>query len=840
MLPFPQLPFPLPALAMEIDRDTVHAASPARNGQSEEEDSDMPDAVTPPMPITPTSSNGENRTPIALNEGAFEENNSFNNHHLAGREMSNTNSATANHDDKFSNVNALIDDEKHENDPNDDDDDDDTSIDFGDLFDPEASPPMSSTARNDATGSSTDEESSFADPITTNDGDDHRGNNGSRKNNNSDGVSEISERDDGSRPGSGLPIVKFADERLPFPQSSSSPSLAIHTPYRQQQHQLLTPQSLVFEHDSSSDDSDSESESDADDEDTGPRSTRRSASQERQHRKHHIGSSPLPSLPPPWVRLQAWRTDPHFGLGWRTPGGGLTMAPVWRIDPPAEQDILETLLAAGAFKQNTMAARTGGIQIRPFVRHEQEDLHFWRSNKGGDMNHGGNSTDCQEDDIIRNRLYLVALTHNGSISSRQTYMLKVMLPVCPTMKTASEVATMAWAAENTDLPVPRVLSYSTSRDNAMGLEWVLMDYLGDSADGDASDDSDDDDDDDGGCVEPRDRTIRPLSECWHEVSMGAKQRIVEQLARYCARMCERPFGGGIGNLYPAPRDSRGDAILEERLRTALRCGKQARFRKGPSDEQRNNRSGPFSQTREWNLARLDIAQAQLEEQLRWMPFTPSGRRQNPLAAAAHHYSRRTTQSNTEVAQRMLRVIRRLGELQDAFWPPPAHSSSSGGRARLPAPTFLWHDNLSADNLLVDDNGVLRGVLDWADVSCLPLHAACELPALLQQRRDVDQDPAVPPSLGSRGGHLIRAYFAEKRRFETTAMRELFLATMRELSPVWMRAYEEGGLWRDMEAAIQNCDSEDAFELVERWVADIDGGKTPGKDMKWLHQTLWPL
>ncbi|KAJ1326957.1 phosphotransferase [Microdochium nivale] len=255
--------------------------------------------------------------------------------------------------------------------------------------------------------------------------------------------------------------------------------------------------------------------------------------------------------------------------------------------------------------------------------------------------------------------------------------------------------------------------------------------------------------------------------------------------------------------------------------------------------QRNSSHGPFSQPREWNLARLDIACAQIEEQVRWMQFTPSGRRQNRLTGGAD--ARQTSQSNMEVAKRMLKTIQRLCKLQDVFWPAAAHGSDGkSSRVRLPASTFLWHDNLSADNLLVDDNGVLRGVLDWADISCLPRHAACEMPAVLQQQRSVHQDPALPPSLGGRGRHLIRAYYAEKRRYETTAMQELFLARMRELSPVWTRAYEGGELLRDMEAAVQNCDSEDAFELVEQWVAGIDGGKTPGKDMEWLHRALWPV
>ncbi|KAH7035874.1 uncharacterized protein B0I36DRAFT_319258 [Microdochium trichocladiopsis] len=206
----------------------------------------------------------------------------------------------------------------------------------------------------------------------------------------------------------------------------------------------------------------------------------------------------------------------------------------------------------------------------------------------------------------------------------------------------------------------------------------------------------------------------------------------------------------------------------------------------------------------------------------------------------------------QIVQRMLKLNARLVALQDVFWPAPESSPSSSlsssslrARARLPIPTFLWHDNLSADNLLVDEHGVLRGVLDWADVSCLPSHAACELPAVLQLQdggrgHNDTAPPPVPPLLGTRGMFVWRAYYAELKRYEIVAMRELFVSLMRDLSATWTRAYDEAGLLRDMEAAIQNCDSEDTFEVVEGWVAGLEGGKVPGKDMKWLHQALWPV
>ena len=42
-------------------------------------------------------------------------------------------------------------------------------------------------------------------------------------------------------------------------------------------------------------------------------------------------------------------------------------------------------------------------------------------------------------------------------------------------------------------------------------------------------------------------------------------------------------------------------------------------------------------------------------------------------------------------------------------------------------SMLFHDDLSQQNILVDDNGILAGVVDSECVSALPLWRACYYP-----------------------------------------------------------------------------------------------------------------
>lgn len=51
------------------------------------------------------------------------------------------------------------------------------------------------------------------------------------------------------------------------------------------------------------------------------------------------------------------------------------------------------------------------------------------------------------------------------------------------------------------------------------------------------------------------------------------------------------------------------------------------------------------------------------------------------------------------------------------------------------PTFLCHQDLSANNILVDENGDVAGIIDWEAVITAPRWQACKLPQLLNGSDD---------------------------------------------------------------------------------------------------------
>ena len=154
--------------------------------------------------------------------------------------------------------------------------------------------------------------------------------------------------------------------------------------------------------------------------------------------------------------------------------------------------------------------------------------------------------------------------------------------------------------------------------------------------------------------------------------------------------------------------------------------------------------------------------------------------------------------------------------------------------------MLWHDNLSADNLLVDDDGVLTGVLGWDSVSCTP-RSLCDLPALLQD----SPDRAEPPNLACHWGFAAdgapvprASYWPRLREHKITELRAIFLDEMSWRSLEWTMTYRYNGLRRDFEAAVQNCDHPLLLRVVEKWLDAVDKGLAAGKHPKNLK--VWSL
>ncbi|KAI1086922.1 phosphotransferase enzyme family-domain-containing protein [Rostrohypoxylon terebratum] len=405
--------------------------------------------------------------------------------------------------------------------------------------------------------------------------------------------------------------------------------------------------------------------------------------------------------------------DVVYGLRWSDKDDVFSPTPQWTVQPTIDTIVL-TL-------RNVVSS------------HKQYDVeHLW--------------------DGTYNKIY--------SVSYDQTRLImRVSLPVCPRTKIESEAATIRWVHENTNLPVPKVHSYDSSRNNPIGFEWIMMDQV------------------DG----------MPLSHCWTSVTQDAKERIVKQIAAFAASAFGMQFKG-IGNLYP--------------LRSHL-SGSRPR----------------------WTKRRLRIISADLRMKTQELP----------------------NEFHRKIATRMLILVDRLRNLEDKFFPTPEIESDQSfmgdsdvestdedddtvdKMARPREPTMLWHDDISLDNIMVDKNGILCGIIGWECVSCLPLYEAYRF-----------IEPLTPHGVTQRklgDSRRVAIYERNLRQHQVTLLRQLFISSMRDLCPGWVSIFEGRRYLRDYEAAVQNCDNESAYETVELWVDAVEKTETSDEVPWHLHERL---
>ncbi|KAF2224675.1 hypothetical protein BDZ85DRAFT_258885 [Elsinoe ampelina] len=204
-------------------------------------------------------------------------------------------------------------------------------------------------------------------------------------------------------------------------------------------------------------------------------------------------------------------------------------------------------------------------------------------------------------------------------SSRAQAIMRVTLPVDPTRKTASEVATLRWLLMNASLPVPKVLAFDAGTDNAIGFEWILMSKIEGSS----------------------------LRSVWRITSLDAKIDLAKRLADYCSDAFTKQFRG-IGSIYlrnaPSPDDrSQEETIPKTTYSAASSSDAEFQIRDMVAREFvwqdrafQNLDRGPFSCTKDWMLARLGVAELACRERLDFL-HTKKNQKENAKSQQERHH-----------------------------------------------------------------------------------------------------------------------------------------------------------------------------------------------------------
>ncbi|CAI7581531.1 unnamed protein product [Penicillium bialowiezense] len=382
-----------------------------------------------------------------------------------------------------------------------------------------------------------------------------------------------------------------------------------------------------------------------------------------------------------------------------------------------------------------------------------------------------------------NKLYDV------TIDNDETFIIRVSLPVDPYYKTTSEVARLEWISRTTSIPVPRVITCQPSRESPIGFEWIAMTKM----------------------------PGKPLKERWRSLPFSAKKGLVQDFAVHFACLFQNQLQG-IGNICHT-QSSLGDPILAKTALSTSAVISTARdplagdsmLAKStsskhdttyPGDSPLSGAEDSHDQNRDWIISRLSLSEKEWQSKLDCLPASELDS---------------DDEADLDDATRTLKIIRQLqGLLPSVFRP-------SGDE---PEPSVIFHDDLSGQNILVDESGGLTAVLDWECVSALPLWIACDYPAFLHgPLRDLKPNPEEyqPKNGEPEDGERCDLYWEHLWQYETTLLHDVLIKKMEILEPAWVDVYNKSQPERDFELAIQLCENEFLAPNIVAWIDDLTAG-----------------
>ncbi|WYZ43690.1 hypothetical protein EsH8_VII_000126 [Colletotrichum jinshuiense] len=393
-----------------------------------------------------------------------------------------------------------------------------------------------------------------------------------------------------------------------------------------------------------------------------------------------------------------------------------------------------------------------------------------------------------------NKLYLIQ-SDNGKV------LMRVSLPVDPGDKTRGEVATLHWLRRWTSTPVPHVLGFDDSNDNEIGFEWILMELMpGVSA-----------------------------YKRWRRMSMAQKTALVERVAEYQTQILgcrpQQDVFRSIGTLHidTVTENERQEEQQESKFHVTPGKMVSLVFFWGDHYEYDVPR-GPFRSSHDWLSSFLNIV---------ILDYT------NASKEADDEEDREDAEEAVEVAMKLLALLPKI-------FPVIQHP---------PEQTFLRHDDLSLQNILVDDDGKITAILDWECVSTMPSWTATLMPKFLSGARREEEpdrdrygdestceDDALSSGGRSTGGDededdldnegKNELYWIHLMEFEQTQLRKVYTARMQQSRPDWAMEVENSILKTDFLEAVHRCRSGFYLKRISQWVDGIARG-----DFRRLAETL---
>jgi Ser/Thr protein kinase RdoA (MazF antagonist) len=351
-------------------------------------------------------------------------------------------------------------------------------------------------------------------------------------------------------------------------------------------------------------------------------------------------------------------------------------------------------------------------------------------------------------------------------ASEYEWLMRVSLPVHPSLKTKSEVATIEFVRKETDMPVPRILAFDSDYQNELGFEWILMEMMPGIT----------------------------LRQKWRTMSWSAKETIVRRLVRYQAQLLEKTFQE-TGNLFQHTEGSESfniGPIVSLAFFWANRLSYDVL-------------RGPFENAYDWLQTRLEFV---ITDQDSIIKSTDN----------------KDDIEDAEFARELAEDLSR--ELLKVF---PKSSTDPECTVLFHDDLSMQNILVDKEGRLtavLDWECV--SALPWWRACQLPQllegRSRDEEPTRIQYMADSnseDDDPSDFDALDNEGVNNL--YWEHLLEYEQTQLRRLFVEEMEKVKSDWVTTMRSSTVERDFEKAIQNCDNAWNFKTVRRWLEDYKQG-----------------
>lgn len=490
--------------------------------------------------------------------------------------------------------------------------------------------------------------------------------------------------------------------------------------------------------------------------------------------------------------------DDRAGLTWAPEGFFEEMRPQWTIEP--DMEIITTIV--------------------------RRELHISRDSI------------CSVKFLAKgtfNKVYAIHCEDNDN------YVMRVSLPVQPRLKTLSELATIEYVRQHTNLPVPRVIAGSALNSNELGFEWMITQRVQGTK----------------------------LSEQWRHMGWIKKQLLVRKVIDYQVQLFNKRFHQA-GSLYPtASLQALPTAMIPD---TALlgteHSSDAAQYCIGQiisipffyhEHWKLDIARGPYKHSHDWFSARLQIAAVDVDNQ----PVYSDDDTQYDSEEDYDIGMGSDTDEATDTAKISIDTANEEGtenidmggndkniddidsdenddnndDDNEVETDPGVLLTAKSKFSRIqrlikllpkvfpksqPEEYILAHQDLSGNNILVDEDHGLSGIIDWECVNTVPLWLGCQIPKFL---RSPAEDEPPPLRTEFRDEWDEKDYWRRIEEHEKTQLRKYYLEEMQRVCPEWARVHKAGAIKADFDfaASIVALGATVDFEL---WLKQVEQDQVP--------------